>query len=80
MGGLREVAKPHPPLFFVLLGDSARGVNFLRQVRAEHAAEGREIFHGAQGDELTGDVANGGAFECERDHGNASGVGGGLAK
>lgn len=43
-------------------------------------AESRDVLHGAQCDELAGDVADRGAFEGEADHGQACGVDGGLAK
>ena len=69
-GGVRPRAKKTRAVglaLFVgpLAKRSARGVNFLRQRRAEEAAESGKIFHGAQRDELARDVANGGAFEGE---------------
>ena len=43
-------------------------------------AERREVLHGTEGDELAGEIADGGAFEVERQHRQPGGVGGGLTK
>lgn len=44
-------------------------VNGLPQVRGEVTAESREVLHRAQGDELAGQVVDGGAFEGEAHRG-----------
>src|SRR6185312_13634474 len=55
-------------------------VDCLLQARAEVRAERGEILHGAQRDELARDVADGGAFEAERDDRHGGGVRGRLAE
>jgi hypothetical protein len=42
----------------------ARCVDVFFMVAAKAGAKGREILHGAQGDQLAGEVADGGAFEA----------------
>lgn len=55
-------------------------VDRLLQARGEVAAEGGEVFHGSEGDELAREVADGGAFQGEANDGEAGFVGGGLAE
>ncbi len=64
----------------VLFGPGAGGIAGLGQAFGEQGAEGGEVLDRAEGDELAGEVADGGAFEGETDDGDVAGVGGGLAE
>ena len=55
-------------------------VDSLWQPLAQEPAEGCEVFHRAEGDELAREVADGGAFQREAHDGQAGFVGGGLAE